>query len=251
MFKGFYNLTSAMLTQGRNLNVISNNMANVSTAGFKVDKFTYSTYQEEVWSRAGNKVKNYEQIGTMSFITAPSVLYTDYSQSSFDDTDLPLDFCIEGEGWFALETPDGGRAYTRAGSFSLDNEGYLWLSDLGYVLNSNEERIQLVTDQITADSLGQLFTSTGGYLGQIGVWAFEDNETLEKNDYALFVTEEEPTINNVNVKIHQGMVERSNADMADQMVDMITSERAYQSAAEVIKIYDDLIDKATTDVGRV
>lgn len=250
MFKGFYNLTSGMLTQGRHLDVISNNMTNIATNGFKGDRFTYSTFQEVMWSRAGNKVKNYVDLGEQSFITAPSQLYTDYSQSSFDETDLPLDFAIEGDGWFALETPDGERAYTRSGSFSLDNDGYLWLSDQGRVLDVNGEPIQLVTDQITSNIYGQLFTQEGGYLGQIAVFAFADNAQLTKNPRGLFVTNAQPQLTD-QVRVLNGMVERSNVDLAEQYVAMISSERAYQSAAEVIKIYDQLIDKATTDVGRI
>ena len=63
MFKGFYNLTSAMLTHGRNLNVISNNMANVSTSGYKSDTFTATTFDDVLWSRVGNKNKIYEDLG--------------------------------------------------------------------------------------------------------------------------------------------------------------------------------------------
>lgn len=248
MFKGFYNLASGMLTQGRKLDIISNNMTNVATAGFKADRYTASTFQEVMWSLVGNKEKRYTELGMESFITAPSQLYTDYTQGAFDETGLPLDFAIEGEGFFAIQTNDG-RVYTRSGSFALDNEGYLCLSGQGRVLDPNGQTIRLVTDKIKSDGFGGLTTENGGYLGQIGVFTFPDNDQLEKNDQGLFTSDVEGTA--VTARIHKGMVERSNVDLVQQMVEMISTQRAYQSAAELTKIYDDFMTKATTDVGRV
>lgn len=250
MFKGFYNLTSGMLTQGRNLDVIANNMTNVATAGFKTDRYTFSTFQEVMWKRVGNMDRKYTDLGEQSWITAPSRLYTDYTQGALEETGQPLDFAIEGDGFFALETADGERVYTRNGNFSLDDEGYLWLSGFGRVLDQEGNPIQLVTDYVTADEMGNIFTETGGFLGRVGVYRFEDNEALEKNDYGFFVSENEGEVT-TDVRIHNRWVERANIDMVQQMTNMITAQRAYQSAAEVTKIYDDVMTKATNDVGRL
>ena len=129
LFKGFYNLTSAMLSQGKRLDVISNNMANVSTAGYKTDTYTDTTFREHMLSRVGNKDKSgAAQIGPASYILAPSKLYTDYSQGALEQTGMPLDFAIEGDGFFAVNSANG-TVYTRAGSFALDDEGYLCQPD--------------------------------------------------------------------------------------------------------------------------
>lgn len=248
MYKGFYNLTSAMLTHGKHLDVISNNMTNVSTAGYKADRFTGSTFQEVLWNLVGNREKNYMDLGMQSWITAPSQLYTDFTQGSFDVTGQPLDFGIEGQGYFAVQT-DNGRVYTRSGNFSLDDEGYLCLPGQGRVLSVTGNPIQLVTDRLTSDGLGGLYNEDGGFLGRIAVFDFVGNEGLEKNDQALFTAANEGTRTNVTVR--QGLLERSNVDMVKELTEMISTERAYQSAAEVIKIYDNVIQSATTDVGRL
>lgn len=249
MFKGFYNLTSAMLTQGRRLDIISNNMTNVSTAGYKADTFTATTFDEVMWQRVGNKNKEYEELGEQSFITAPSELYTDYGQSSFDDTGLPLDFAIEGQGFFAVNTPEG-RMYTRNGSFSLDNEGYLNLPGEGRVLDTNGEEIQLGTDKLDTDGYGGIFDANGNFYARIGVFAFEDpTEQLDKNDRGLFASDAQPQA--VTPVIHQKMLERSNVDWVREISAMIASQRAYQSAAEATKIYDQVMRQATEDVGRL
>ncbi|MBR3562171.1 MAG: flagellar hook-basal body protein [Oscillospiraceae bacterium] len=250
MFKGFYNLTSGMLTQGKNLDVIANNMSNAATAGFKTDRYTFSTFEEVMWNRVGNMDKKYTELGNQSWITAPSKLYTDFEQGAIEETGQPLDFAIEGDGFFALENRDGERIYTRNGNFSLDNEGYLWLSGFGRVLDRNGQTIQLYTDRIDGDSSGNLRAESGAYLGTIGVFRFEDNGELKKNDYGFFTSETDGALT-TDVKIHNRWVERSNIDLVQQMTGMITAERAYQSAAEITKIYDDLMNRATTDVGRL
>ena len=228
MFKGFYNLTSGMLTQGKNLDMIANNMSNVATAGYKTDKFTYSTFEEVMWKRAGNMDHKYTDLGTQSWITAPSKRYTDFEQGAIEETGQPLDFAIEGDGFFALENPDGERVYTRNGNFSLDNEGYLWLSGYGRVLDPNGDTIRLVTDRVTGDEAGRLFTENGGFLGQVGVFRFEDNGELGKNNYGFFVSEAEGEAT-TDVIVHNQWVERANVDLVQQMTGMITAERAYQS----------------------
>ncbi len=252
MFKGFYNLTSGMLTHGKNLNVISNNMANVATNGFKADYFTGQTFQDVLWSRVGNKDKEYIDLGQQSFITAPSQLYTDYTQGTFDPTENPLDFAIEGENcYFAVQGADGQRAYTRAGAFTLDNEGYLTLPGFGRVLDDQGREIYLVTDKIRGDDYGGLYMEQGGgFLGRIGVYQFpEDNQPI-KAENGLFTGGGNPEVT-TTVKVHQGMLERANVNLIQQMVRMISTQRAYQSAAQVTKMYDQVMTKATTDLGRM
>ncbi len=249
MFKGFYNLVSGMLTQGRHLDVVSNNMTNISTAGFKSDRFTQSTFDEVMWYLTGNKEKTYTDLATMSFITAPDELVTDFSQGVPQETGLPLDFCIDGDGFFAIETEGGDRYYTRNGSFSLDDEGYLWLSGFGRVLSNNGTPMKLGTDKVETDGYGGIYYEGGGFLGRIGVWTFEDNNTLEKNSLGFFETDEAGQL--TRPVIYSGMVEQSNGDMVSLMAELIAAQRAYQSVAEATKIYDEMMTKATTDVGRL
>ena len=249
MTKGFYNLTSAMLTQGRNLDVISNNMSNVATAGYKTDRFTFSTFEEVMWKLVGNKDKEeYTELGNQSWITAPSQLYTDFSQGALEETGQPLDFAIEGEGFFAIQGSNG-RVLTRNGNFSLDDEGYLCLPGQGRVLGAGGNPIQLVTDKIVTDGTGGLFTENGGFLGRIGIFTVNDpTGTLEKNDQGLFSGSNGTAS---SARVHNGMLERANTDLVQQMVEMITAQRAYQSAAEAIKIYDSVLNRVSQDIGRL
>lgn len=250
MFKGFYNLTSGMLSQGRRLDVIANNMTNISTAGYKSEHYTDSTFREVMISRVGNLDKrNPQELGTQSYILAPDELYTDYAQSSLEETGLTLDFAIQGEGFFAIQNGNQ-TGYSRNGSFTLDNEGYLCLNGLGRVLDDQGQPLQLPTDQISVDSTGAIYTADReSYLGRIGVYAFADNQQLERNDNGLFIGN--GAQQNNDAVIHHKMIERSNVNMIQEMVNMMTAQRALQSAAQMSKIYDQVITKATTEIGRL
>ena len=207
MFKGFYNLTSAMLTHQQNLNVVGNNLVNISTAGFKQDRYTATTFDDVMYSRVGDLFSSGQEIGRQSYIRAASQTYTDFTQGAPEPTGLTLDFCIVGDGFFAIENAEGEIGYTRMGNFTLDDEGYLCLPGYGYVLDPSSERIYLGTDKITADRTG------------FSIW--------------------------------HAYLERSNTDMVKQMTEMITYQRALQSAAQVSRMYDQLMSHATSDVGRI
>lgn len=251
MFKGFYNLTSGMLTQQRHLDVISNNMMNFSTAGYKGETYTSSTFQEVLYNRVGNKDKEgAEQLGTVSYIRATDRIYTDYTQGSLDPTDLPLDCAIDGDGFFAVRGADGAVAYTRMGNFSLDSEGYLALADYGRVLDNNGEEILLGTDKVIGNDYGHIFLEdTGRWLAQVGAYSFEDNALLERGEQDFFVGEGAQP--NADVTFRWGYTERSNVSMVEEMTEMMSAQRELQSAAQIIKLYDTLMSKAATDVGRL
>lgn len=251
MVKGFYNLASGMLSQNRRLDVTANNMVNLSTPGFKAEQYTDSTFQDVLISRVGNKDKSGAQvIGEESFILAPSQLYVNFSRGTPEETGMPLDFAINGEGFFAIQTEDGV-FYTRNGSFSLDDEGYLCLPAYGRVLNADGDPIQLNTDSIRADETGALyFNEGGGYLGRIGVFAFPDNEALEKDANGLFATGGQQA-QAVNPPLQWKWLEDSNVDMLQEMSTMMAAQRALQSASQVLKLYDGVLTKATTELGRI
>lgn len=249
MFKGFYNLTSGMLTQQRNLNVVGNNLVNISTSGFKEERYTATTFDDVMMSRVGNKQKDYVDVGRESYIRATSQIYVNYDQGVPEPTGIPLDFAIEGEGFFAIDTGNGV-AYTRAGSFTLDDEGYLCLSELGRVLDREGNPIQMTTDKIEGDAVGNLYTKEGNeYIATLGVYMFEDNQALERTPYGLFTGQGAQV--NENVVIHHKWVERSNVNMVKEMVNMMSTQRTLQSAAQMSKIYDEVIKRVVNDIGRL
>ena len=151
MYQGFYNLASGMLTQSRNLNVISNNMVNVQTAGYKSDKMVSSTFQEEMLYRTGRTQKgDPTPLATTSKIKTAERTYVNYTQGSFEQTDGIYDFALGGNGFFCIQT-EAGERYTRNGSFSVDQEGFLVLDHFGRVLSTDNQPIQIDNENFTVD----------------------------------------------------------------------------------------------------
>lgn len=226
-------------------------MTNISTAGYKAETYADTTFDEVLISRVGNKDKRGAQvIGEESYILAPSRLYIDFTQGTVEETGLNLDFAIQGDGFFAIQT-ENGVLYTRNGSFSLDDEGYLTLAGQGRVLDVNGDPIFLPMDQIRADGYGTLYLQDGeAAIGRIGVYTFPDNDQLTIAAQGLFdAGEQQATVS--NVPIQWKAVERANVDLVDEMTTMMSSQRALQGAAQVLKIYDSLLTKITTDVASV
>ena len=250
MFKGFYNLTSGMYTQQQNLNVVGNNLVNISTAGFKQSRYTASTFDDVMYARVGNKEKIYTDIGRQSYIRANSEIYVDYSQGIPEPTNIALDFAIMGDGFFAIERDGGDIVYTRSGSFSLDEEGYLRYPGMGYVLDPEGERILLRTDKLDVDQQGNIFNKANdGYLGTLGIYEFENTDELEHLDAGFFTGQGAQAAQNPTVMWKY--LERSNVDMFQQMTEMLTCQRALQSCATVTKMYDEVMNHSASDVGRM
>ena len=269
MYQGFYNLTSGMLTQNRNLNVISNNMVNIQTAGYKRDKMVSTTFQEEMLYRTGKRYKdNPEPMATTSKIRAAEQTYVNYEQGSFDQTEGIYDFALSGDGFFCIDTPNGLR-YTRNGSFALDDEGYLSLNGLGRVQGTDGQPIFVDNENFFVDGHGYIrvtenLSAADGEedeneavgaavtrdIGKLRVVDFENYEQLHKEDNGLFSTGQAAR-EVENPDVLWKALERSNVDMVEEMTSMMTSQRALQSAAQVLKMYDQIMSKAASDVGRL
>lgn len=265
MYQGFYNLASGMLTQSRNLNTISNNMVNIQTPGYKNETMVSGTFQEAMLYRTGKYAKeNATQLATVSKIKTAKQVYTNYSQGGLEQTDGIYDFALNGDGFFCIQTSQGLR-YTRNGSFSVDAEGYLILNEDGRVLNKEGQPIQIGNENFTVDSQGHITAtitsssdsaddgtqevSTEDY-GTLKIVDFADHEQLHAEDHGLFSTtqaETEPADTTVQWK----MLEKSNVDMVEQMTAMMSSQRALQSAAQSLKMYDQIMSRAVSDVGKL
>ena len=250
MFKGFYNLTSGMMTQQQRLNNVSNNMVNIATPGYKGSRHIVGNFQDVLYSRVGNQNKSaYQPIGRQSYIVATDEIVTDFTQGGLEATGIPLDIAIEGEGFFAIRNAQGETMYTRAGSFSLDEEGYLCYSGFGRVLDNNGRELRVMTDKVTGDTMGRVYATNGLLLGRVGVFTFDDMAELEYNEEGFLVGAEGQATDDAT--LHWGYLERSNVDMVSQMTEMLSSQRAFQSAAQVTRIYDSLMTKVTNEIGKL
>ncbi len=249
MYKGFYQLTSGMLSQTRRLDVIANNMTNVSTTGYKSDLYLDTSFDEYLVTRTGNTDKtNATVIGDAAYKLAFSEISTDFTQSALEPTGMPLHFAIEGDAFFAIDGPDEV-GYTRSGAFALDDEGYLVLPDEGRVLDTNGAPIALGTDNIRVAENGSISLLDGTFVAQIGLYSFPDNAALDRSTRSLFVGA--GAVPAAEARVHHQTLERSNIDLVKEMTNMMTAQRSLQSAAEISRMYDTLMGKIATELGRV
>jgi fagellar hook-basal body proteins len=244
MVRGFYTLGSGMIAQSRKLTGISNNLANVETTGYKKQEVTTTTFGDMVISRVDSQTT---PIGSLSLATLADRTNVIHSQGELKSTGRAMDFAIRGEGFFAVQGQNG-TLYTRDGSFNVDQDGYLVLNNEGRVMGENGP-IQVGTDQFTADGQGNISVN-GTVVGRIAVYNFADYNNLRLADNEMYTSTGGATLMQ-NPDVAWKMLEGSNVDTAQEMTNAIAAQRELQNCSQAIKMYDQVIGRAVTDIGKV
>lgn len=240
MFQGYYNLASNLIVQNRNMNVISNNMTNISTPGFKSDQLLQGTFRDEILYRFDKGGRT--PIGMTSRINTAEGVATDQTQGTLRATERDLDVALSGKGFFAVQSGQG-TVYTRNGSFNVDNEGYLVIQGLGRVQGQNGS-IKVNTDDLIVTEQGYVLRKDGSETyGRLQIVDFADYGQLEKTANGAFRAGGQPQNANGTV-VKQGYLEDSNVSMVQEMTNMMSGQRSLQSSAQLLKMYDQLSGKA-------
>jgi len=245
MNRGFYTLGSGMLTNNRSLSLIGNNLANLTTVGYKKSEIVSSTFGDMLMYRLDNDAT---KIGSVSKLRSATETYTIHSQGTMDTTDRSLDFAISGSGFFAVQSDDGV-VYTRNGNFNLDSDGYLVLKDVGRVLGSNGQPIRIGTDQFDVDSQGNISVNSVA-AGQLSVVDFGDYGALLTEGKGVYNANGQTPIA-TDATIEWKTLERANADAAEEMTDAMASQRNLQACAQALQIYDENLSKAVSEIGKI
>lgn len=257
MIRSLFTAATGMVAQQLNLDVIANNLANVNTPGFKKSKadfqdLMYQIIEEPATSANGQGTgPTGVQIGLGVRTAAVGKIH---SQGDFESTQNPLDIAIEGDGFFPVTLPSGETVYSRSGAFKLNENGDMVTSD-GYLL---EPAITIPPDAIgitiSADgfvSVRQPGTSTASQVGQIQIARFPNPAGLrargrnqfDETDSSGAVTLGTPGENGVGT-LAQGFLESSNVSVVEEIVQMVTGQRAYEANSKVIQTADQLLSNA-------
>ena len=254
MSRSMWIAATGMMAQQLNIDVISNNLANVNTVGFKKSRADFEDlmYQKINTSQMGLEGKQNEATPLLVGLGVRSVgVPKVYTEGNLNQTNRELDVAIEGDGFFQVELPDGDLAYTRAGNFKKDSEGYLVTPD-GFVLSP---AIQLPEETqsvfISADGyvsvglVGQIETSE---VGQIQLATFPNPTGLEnmgRNVVKQTGASGEPWTDTPGLSglgsLSQGYLENSNVDIAEEMIKMIIAQRAYEINSKAIQSSDEMM----------
>lgn len=253
--RALWSAATGMIAQELHVDVIANNLANVNTGGYKRQRVNFQDLLYETLrmpgtpSAQGVQVPTGIQIGLGTRVASTSKMF---NQGTFEETGNPLDLVIEGKGFFQVLLPDGTVGYTRAGSFSLDSQGNI-VTPEGYPLEPNI----VVPPEAEAISVGvdgtvsAIINGQPQNLGQIEIAGFANPAGLISKGHSLYLesaasgtaTTGTPGLNGLGI-IAQGVLELSNVKVVEEMVNMITAQRAYEANSQAIKIADAMLQTA-------
>ena len=260
--EGLYIAASGGTKQLKKLDVLSNNIANINTQGFKKDMLVY----EEKKTPFQQINKNGFDANMMNTFSGadPAVSYvqvtqslTNFEQGSLIKTDNPLDVAIEGKGFFVVDTPNGDR-YTRNGNFHVDGSGQL-VDHKGNMIKTIADEPILIpfgTKQVSINQEGSVFGGTEieqETLGQIKIVDFENLHALKKEGEGFYINTN-PSIKEILVndaKVLQGFTENSNANAIHEMTQMIETVRQLEAYQKIIQSIDEADDQSVNSLAQV
>jgi flagellar basal-body rod protein FlgF len=233
---------SQQVATNRTMEVIANNLANLSTPAFKRESVRFEEYLMQVPSPEGDGSTE-----NVSFVLDGGVV-RDISDGQLETTNAQTDLAITGPGYFVVQTADGER-YTRNGHFRLDETGRLVTSEGDPVQGEGGDiRLTAESGDLHVATDGTLSTETGR-IGKLRLAAFDDERALKKTGNSLYDAAGQAAQAASEARIRQGMIERSNVEPVIEISRMIEVMRAYQSSADLTKTGEDLLKQAIEKLG--
>jgi flagellar basal-body rod protein FlgG len=241
-----YLAAAGALVQQLRLEVLSNNVANINTIGYKGDRSIFQIPEETESLVFETPI---DGIQTLSPYAPPFSTEIDFSQGALRQTGNALDVAINGDGFFSVQTPDGVQ-YTRQGSFTLDAEGVLVTAD-GYPVLGESGEITLEEGTVEIDAKGAVYVD-GDEAGRLQLTDFLNRDTLKKAGNGRFVAPDTAVAENWpdRTSLSQGYLENANVNPVQAMTEMIETSRAFEAYQKVIQSADEATSTSINDVGK-
>lgn len=238
-----YKAASGALLMQQRLDILSNNLANVSTVGYKADRPEFripDTQPAETTQTA---------MPTLSPYSPPMTFHVDFSSGALLQTRNPLDVAIQGDGFFEIQT-DNGPQYTRKGNFSINDDGVLSTSD-GLPVMGQGGKITIETGSININPQGEVYVDSQ-LVDTLKIVDFDEPYALKKTGSNQFVPIDDTVTprEGENYTISQGFLESSNVNAIRTMTEVIETMRVFETYQKVIRASDDATAKTVNDVGR-
>ncbi len=248
MLKGLYTAASGMLAQTAKMDIITNNLANASSTGYKRDIASFdlslAAFKQPPGVQLVSEVLNNSPVLSMRY-------NIDFSAGSLQQTDNPLDIALEGSGFFVVQTPNGTK-YTRNGNFSRNSQGQLITYNGFLVLGKTGGPISVNGEKIEINTLGEVFVD-GQQVDTLRIADFSQLNVLKKEGNALFAITD-PTVQEnpaTGVQVRQGFLENSNVSPVVLMAELIETMRGYETYQKVIQLFDDTLGQMNNKIGQV
>lgn len=257
MIRALRSAATGMYAQQLNIDIISNNLANVNTTGFKRSRIEFQDLMYQTLQASGfSDNVNIQQVGEIQVGngTIPVATHKTFSQGDIHPTDNALDIAIQGEGFLQVRRPDGTIAYTRDGTLKISGEGMLvtsqgYVVEPGIILSDEVKSIQITRDGVVeALHVGDVVPVN---VGQVELAKFINPSGMKAIGNNLFV---ETVASGTPLwgtpgsegfgEVLQGYVETSNVDIVEEMVSMIVAQRAYEINSKTIKTVEEMLGMA-------
>lgn len=230
---------AAMTNDLSRMNVIGQNLANASTAGYRREMAVAQPFQDALATGGGHTLTTAAPAGIDRI--------QDFKPGMLQPTRNPLDLALEGEGFFEIMT-DGGPRYTRQGNFRLDAVGRL-VTESGSPVMGDSGEIVLKSTQVSIDSQGRILEGDRP-AGQLRIARFTDPHTLAHVGSGVYAMGDGSTLKSDGyARVRQGFLEGSNVNSTQEMVKMIETVRHFESGQKVIQAYDDMLSRALGKLG--
>ncbi|GLH64101.1 flagellar hook-basal body protein [Parageobacillus sp. G301] len=277
MLRGFYTAASGMMAQQRRIEMLTNNIANANTPGYKSDQAALRAFPELLLSRLDKATVPTKTprsfplqptIGSINTGVYMQELIPNFRQGDIKETGQPTDIALingtlpvdaetgkEGTLFFVVQNENGDIRYTRNGNFTLNPQGFLTTNDGWYVLDENGRRIQLPSTNFTVNADGTI-VANNNRIARINIAFAANPNTLVKEGNGLFRSENgvlPSALGNPNVTytLKQGFLERANVDLNRAMTEMLSAYRAFEANQKIVQAYDRSMDKAVNEIGRL
>lgn len=254
--KALRTAASGMYAQQKNIEIIANNIANVNSTAFKKSKAEFQDlmYQQVPLSAYSNEGTGTTDISNEYIYVGNGVKVSSahklFQQGDITETNNPLDLAINGEGFFQVVKPDGSYAYTRDGTFKVNSDGHL-VNSSGY---------KMVPDIVLDDSIQRITITKDGVVQAIN--SNEESTVLDEIQLVKFINPPglKPIGDNMYVEteysgppiygtpgsegfgeVYQGYMESSNVDIVEEMINMITAQRAYEINSKTVKTIEEMM----------
>ncbi|MBU1881992.1 flagellar hook-basal body protein [bacterium] len=246
MIKGLYHSATGMLARQRNLEAITNNLANASTVGFKAEKVVFRSMLDQA-------VEPHPAAMGQAYPVAESANGGLTENGGLKHTGNPLDVAVQGNGFFVVET-GSGLAYTRDGRFQLNASGEL-VTSTGYRVMTEQGMSYVPDGDLKSNQVGELYLKPADApaeqaLDRLLIVGFDSSTKMSHLKDGLLTADQEP-IQLELPNLHPGFIEESNVNIISQMADMLHINKLYEAAAKTILAQDTTLGKAVNELGAV
>ncbi len=259
MVRALYTAWTGLRNEEKRMDVVTNNMANADTTGYKKVEATAQSFDRQLAVKINDHTEGVNIIRGVGGVTLGVKIgetYYDMSQGNFKETGNQYNLALSGRGFFTIsQTDKAGNEhirYTRDGDFTVTKDGFLVTKDGDFVLGEGNNRIQIPgadTVEVAVNELGEIYAGNN-YIATLNIVDFENYDFLSSYGENMYDAVDGATQIEANAGVTQGYLEMSNVNMVTEMVDMIAVTRAYETNQKMMQTVDATLEKAV-NLGKI